>query len=142
MNEIEKKVLERVVPVLHALKLDFVIVDSDGNKHGSLDTSKRTKTGKKVRTCPYPRGVLRDYIRPYIDRMPVNTTMVIPAKDFGVTYLAAAASTYAGGRWGPGTYTIRQLEDKSGISVTHLDKTVTQFLKNHNNPLVDLLGDL
>ena len=137
MNDIEKSVLAKVTNVLSALKLEFAIIDSDGNKHGNLNLAP-VKT-KRVAASPYPRGQLRAYIKPYLDNMMINTSKVIPANGLQIKFLAAAASNYAKDTWGNGSYRCVRSADGKSITFTRLDPSVTSFMQQ--DPLADLLKD-
>ena len=137
MNDIEKAVLTKVVNVLSALKLDYAIVDSEGNKHGNLNLA--PVKVKKVTASPYPRGHLRAYVKPYLDSMMINTSKVIPANGFHIKFLSAAASNYAKDTWGNGSYKCMRSADGKSITFTRLDPSVTSFMQQ--DPLADLLND-
>ena len=53
----------------------------------------------------YGRGVLRDYVRPYLDKLNPGDITVIPAGEFDLTAVSMAAFSYAHQTFGKGAWT-------------------------------------
>ena len=74
MQEVQLKLLQRCIRDLNALGCAFAIVDSDGNKHGTLEVNEP----KTKRDLIFKFGSIRKYIVPYIENLNVGEVAEIP----------------------------------------------------------------
>jgi hypothetical protein len=138
MNQVESSVLNKVIGVLNSLNLKFVIVDSDGGKHGELNVAEQKKP--KRRRSIYPLGELRAYIMPHMQNMMINSTKNIPAGKYATEVVRSSISSYATQMWGSGNYKTRVTDDKKHVELVRFDPQVAAFMKN--DPVADLLSGL
>lgn len=135
MNQVEQTILTKVVKVLNSINLKYAIVDSDGNKHGDLNIEQEKKR-KRCRSM-YPLGEVRNYIKPYMRNLRVNTTQKIPVSKYAPESLRSSISSYATELWGSGNYTTHVGNDKGFVELTRLDPVVADFMRK--DPLTELL---
>ncbi len=82
---------------------------------------------------------MRKYLKPYFANFPSNTTKQIPAGQYDAEVVRRSVCNMAGKQFGKDAYKTSVTKDKKFITVTHLDTTVANFLKN--DPLQDVLAD-
>jgi hypothetical protein len=81
MLEIQKKTLQKAVDLLDSLKFTYAIVDTDGNKYGTLDVNSKKKGKRKP--SEFPHGEKRAYVNGYLQNMKVGDVVVMPWGKYG-----------------------------------------------------------
>jgi hypothetical protein len=114
MNNLQKISLERAISYLKSGKLQYAIIDEDGNKYGDLEVI--NKTGRKRGALKYPMGTVRNYYLPYVENLQKDDGVSIPCGDFSLEDLQSNLCAWACHVWGSGNYsTVSDKENKSLI---------------------------
>jgi hypothetical protein len=121
MLEIQKTTLRKAINLLNSIKVEYAIL-ADGEKHGSLEVApKRASTKKESYSKKYGRGVVLNYVRPYIQNLNVGDVARIPAGDFDLRAVSAISATFAHGLFGVGGHTIRRDKNNNVVEIMRLE---------------------
>jgi hypothetical protein len=102
MNTLHKRAVDNAVKLLNAIGAQYAIIDTDGVKTGNLDVVTKIKRRKAL----YPHGEVVKHIKPYMDRIKVNTTVEIPVGKFDLATVYRSVSSNASKSWGTGSHSI------------------------------------
>ena len=92
MTPLQKKVLKQTVELLVGMKCEFVIIDSNGEKHGTLNVASKKK---QVRVQQF-----HSYVSPFLDKLQVGELVEIPVGIYKIDELQSNISARANRRWG------------------------------------------
>jgi hypothetical protein len=116
MREIEKKVLNRALQMLDAIKCEYAVVDADGNQHGELQIQpKKTK-----RPMKYEWGALTNHVRPLVQNMKIGDVVKVPVAPFDVASVQGLVGSCCFKLWGKGAHTASITKDRLYIEVLKL----------------------
>ena len=121
MLTVEKQVLQKAIKLLDSIKVPYAIVTTE-KTYGELkvETAKKKKRGVNSYAHKYGRGVLRGYVRPYLEKLREGDIAVIPAGDFDLPAIALSASSYAHQIFGKGAWTGAQNTKDNTFEVMRL----------------------
>ena len=97
-----------------------VIVDGNGEEHGTLEVVQKKKKRKeeRQRSLPlYPRGNLMEHYKPYLDNINPDEIALIPFGSFDPEVLRSSACAWCSGKWGNKTYSSTINKDKKVVEV-------------------------
>lgn len=116
MQEVQLKLLQRCIRDLNALGCTFAIVDSDGNKHGTLEVNEP----KKKSRCEFEYGSVTKYLETFIKDMEVGQVVEIPVNEFGHSRLQSTAGAWFVQKHGAGSQTSSHNKEKNVIELMRL----------------------
>jgi hypothetical protein len=103
MKDVQLKLLRTAIAQLSVLPVKFAIIDDEGNKHGDLEISKKKE---RVRAkMIHPRGLVTDYVLPFLKDLKVGEVATIPYNQLGKKSITSGATAVASRIWGNGSYT-------------------------------------
>lgn len=120
MNNVEKITLQRAISMLKSCNFMYAIVDSDGNKHGTLEVNHKNR--KKRGPLVYPMGTLRNHYLPFIKNMTDDSVGEVPIDDFDMETLRSSLCAYMSTHWGKGSYSTTIDRDNNSIIVHRYSK--------------------
>jgi hypothetical protein len=102
MEQIKTITLRKAISLLDACGFKYVIIDSDGKKHGTLEVVDNTKKRK----LEYPMGTLVSYIVKHIPvTIAVGDVFQIPPGNFDPVKIRSGAISYLIRKYGTGKFT-------------------------------------
>jgi len=121
MLEIQKSVLTKAIKLLNSIEVEYAIL-ANGEKHGTLEVVvKKRREGKRAFSYKYGRGILLNYVKPYIADLKVGEVAYIPAGDYELQAIASTAASYAHGIFGSGGHTGRKDKENNVFEVMRLE---------------------
>jgi len=94
MEKIKELALARQIQVLTNLGMQFCIIDTDGNKHGTLEVAEPKPVRKRTLNPARPMGAVRKYLRPYLDHLQPGSSASIPIAEFGFKTIQSSTCSY------------------------------------------------
>lgn len=116
MSQVKSKALEQAIKILDALKLEYVIFDSEGNKHGELEVAEK----KKRSESEFPRGEIRQYFLPFIKDMGVGDVVEVDAGHYGLERVRGGICSWFLGKYGPSACTTTIKHSKNSVEVLRI----------------------
>ena len=117
--EVQKLALHRAMAMLTAAKCQFAVIDSEGNKYGSLQVAAPPQRTRGA----FPRGTLVAHFQPHIKDMKPGDAVCVP---YGFCTekphrdaLQKAISSHCSAAWGNKTY-ITHMND-AGVEVLRVE---------------------
>ena len=116
MSQIKAKALEQAIKILDALKLSYLIIDENGNKHGSLEAVEQRKRAPSE----FPRGEVRGYILPFIKDMKVGDIAQVNAGKYGVERIRANMTSWMIEKYGKGSCTTSANHETNTVEILRI----------------------
>lgn len=121
MLEIQKITLRKAINLLNSIGVQYAIF-AENEKYGELEVIPPKPVRKGISySDKYGRGVVREYVRPYIENLKVGDVAQIPAGDFDLAAVAAIGATFAYDLFGAGGHTCRQDKDNNLVEFMRLE---------------------
>jgi hypothetical protein len=117
MEKIKQMALERQIEVLTNLGMQFCIIDTDGNKHGTLEVAEPKPIKKRQSNPDRPLGAVVTYLRPYLDHLQPGSTASIPIGEFGFKTIQSSTCSYLFTAHGPNRVITTQNKDTDCVDV-------------------------
>jgi len=114
MKEIELKTLNNAIRLLNAIKCSYAIIDTDGNKHGTLEIAEK-KTERR-----YPHGSITKHVKEYIKHLSPGEFLEIPVGSFDFETIQSVACSLFHKYWGKGNYTTCGVNENTALQVLRL----------------------
>ena len=114
MKEIELKTLNSAIRLLNAIKCSYAIIDTDGNKHGTLEIAEK-KIERK-----YPYGSITKHVRQYLKELDVGDYLEIPIANFDFETIQSVGCSLFHQSWGKGNYTTCGVNENTALQVMRL----------------------
>ena len=115
MSGIQNVVLKKAIKFLEALKLNYAIIDPDGNVLGNLEIKRKEKVRK------YKRGLPSQYVRAYLKDLNVGEVVVVPCGQFDKPTVGQACSSMAYNMWGKGSAKQTSRNGNNSIEVMRIE---------------------
>jgi hypothetical protein len=96
MSGIQNEVLKKAIKLIEVLKLEYAIIDFDGNVLGNLEIKKKEKVRK------YKRGLPSQYVRPFLKNLNIGEIVIVPCGQFDKPTVGQTVSAMAYNLWGKG----------------------------------------
>jgi hypothetical protein len=114
--------LKDAIKLLDALKVQYAILDLEGNQHGSLEIKRIKRVPIKSRRSPrnYEFGALANYLRPYITALQIGDMAVIPSGPFALPHIARSSSSMAHHLWGKGNSKHTLVREKNSVELMRI----------------------
>lgn len=116
MREIEKKVLNKALQMLDAIKCEYAVVDANGNQHGELQIQPK----KAKRPLKYEWGSLTNHVRPLVQDMKIGEVVNVPIAPFDIASVQGLVGSCCFKLWGKGNHTSSLTKDRLFIEVLKL----------------------
>lgn len=123
MLEIQRITLTKAMKLLNSIGAEYAII-VDEEKHGTLEVvtnKQQPKKKSKAFASKYGRNFLRNYVRPYVDRLNVGDVSYIPAGLYELEAVAATAASYAHEIFGKGGHTGRKDKENNIFEIMRLE---------------------
>ena len=104
-NDVRAVALTRALQYLDSIGAKYKVIASDGSEYGELQVIEPRSSRAPLR---YPRGTIREYIRPQMGGMAIGDVIKIPADQFGLETVQGSATSFASQYWGNGTVITRK----------------------------------
>jgi hypothetical protein len=132
MREIQTKVLNKAIAMLQAVGVQYAIVDTNGNKYGTLPIQP-AKPKRSPHT--YPFGTITKHIKPYIDPLKVGESVAIPIQPFDKGTISSSVSSYCFKLWGKGSHAGTTTKDGKFYEVLRLNQDFQDALASAQKEL-------
>lgn len=123
MLEIQRITLTKAIKLLNSIGVEYAIIDGE-EKHGTLEiVNKKKKKNYESRSysSKYGKGVLRNYIKPYIETLKVGEIAHIPIGSFDLNSIFSVAASYAYEMFGKGGHAGRTDYKKQIVEIMRLE---------------------
>ncbi len=121
MLEIQKVTLRKAINLLNSIGVEYAIL-ANGEKYGSLEiVPQRAPTKGVSYSKKYGRGVVLNYVKPYIQNLKVGDVAQIPAGDFDLRAVSAIGATLAHDLFGTGGHTSRRDKNNNVVEIMRLE---------------------
>lgn len=108
--------LAQAIKILNALKINYAIIDEDGNKHGNLEVA-----DPKKRAAPeFPRGEVRSHVLQFIEKIQVGEIKEVPADKYGLARVRANACSWMIEKYGAGCCTTSISHEKNTVEILRI----------------------
>lgn len=111
-GEIKTKTLNQAIKMLDALKVQYKIIDGDGNVYDKL-IEKKAKSG-------LPRGERRAYVLQFIENMDIGDVVEFPAGPYNIEELRSNAISWFNGMYGVGSCTSSVDKEKNTCEILRI----------------------
>lgn len=109
MNALQKKALSNMLKGLQTLGCNFIVVDSDGEKHEHGDVAERV--------FKFRYGELINYYTPFVKDLNPGDSVEIPADKYPLDKIQSGVGSILSKAWGNGSYITAQNPDKNVLEV-------------------------
>jgi len=116
MEKIKELALARQIEVLTNLGMQFCIIDTDGNKHGTLEVAE-PKPPKKRKNFGRPKGAILNYLKPFIGNLKPGESTSIPIGDFDLKTVQSSTCSYLFTVHGPNRVITTQNRETNCVDV-------------------------
>ena len=122
MLEIQRTTLTKAIKLLNSIGVEYAILAGE-EKHGTLEIVKKKQKVKKSKSfvSKYGRGILREYVKQYIQPLKVGEVAYIPVGNFDLPAIAGSAASYAHELFGKGGHTGRTDQEKKVFEILRLE---------------------
>ena len=117
MTQVETIALQRALVLLNSINVQYAIIDSDGQKYGTLELA--TPKVRQRAESEFPVGELRTYIRPFVENLEIGGMVDLPASKFKIEKVQSGVGSWFNQKNGKG----------SAITSINRDKNVVEVLR-------------
>jgi hypothetical protein len=111
-GEIKTKTLQQAMKMLDALKVQYKIIDEDGNVYDKLIEKKQKSS--------IPRGDRRSYVLKFIENMDIGDVVEFPAGPYKIEELRSNAISWFNGTHGTGSCTSTVNKEKNTCEILRI----------------------
>lgn len=115
MQDVQLKLLQRCIRDLGILGCTFAIIDSDGQKHGTLEVVEPKKNRSQ-----FEYGAVTSYVESFIKDMKIGDVVEIAVNEFGQHRLQSSIASWFIYRHGVGSQTSTFNKEKNILEVMRL----------------------
>jgi len=123
MLEIQRITLTKAIKLLNSIGVEYAILANE-EKHGTLEINnkkRKFKHNSKAYSYKYGKGVLRDYVRSYIQPLKVGEITHIPKGSFDLNAVSSASASYAYEVFGRGGHAGRMDKENQVFEIMRLE---------------------
>lgn len=101
MNMIQQQTFKKALAYLDAVGATYAVIDSSGEKHGTLEVIEPKKRKKSER----PYGELSKFAIKWVGHMEIGDVVEVPVEEYDPETVRGAITSWACNNWGKGKLT-------------------------------------